>query len=92
MAKARRARLPDDVFLKDVMPMFESTVIDSGKPYARRHRWSRRETDGALVNMGDVLVDSLETLADYIEREDWDELVALAAQEQTRRMIRGGVR
>jgi hypothetical protein len=40
------------------------------------------------ITTGDVAA-ILEEFAGYIEREDWDGLAQLAAQERTRRMLRG---
>jgi hypothetical protein len=35
---------------------------------------------------------TLEEFSEYIENEDWDAIVQLATQEQTRRAIRTGLR
>ena len=75
----------------DLMETFERVCVEMGKPFARRYRWRRAEADATVALMCDSFADSVQELADLIEAEDWDTLVALARQEQTRRMIRGVV-
>jgi hypothetical protein len=89
MAKRKRQRLPDGVTLKDIRPIFEKTLV----AICREHRMHRRFTPADIdrivssVTTDDVAA-ILEEYAGYIENEDWDALVQMASQEQTRRAIR----
>ncbi len=76
--------------MADAIAIFERECVDMGKAYARRYGWNRAEVDETVTRMCGAFGDVLDEYATLVEREDWDELVALAAQEQTRRMIRGG--
>ena len=74
---------------KDLIPIFERTCIDMGSVTSRALRMTRHEADVTVERMLGMFAESVQELADLIEAEDWDTLVALARQEQTRRMIRG---
>ena len=74
---------------KDLVPIFEAQCIDMGKVEARRLRMTKDEADVTVKQMLGTFGETVQALADLIEAEDWDTLVALARQEQTRKMIRG---
>lgn len=74
---------------KDLVPIFEAQCIDMGKVESRALRMTQHEADVTVERMLGMFAESVQELADLIEAEDWDTLVALARQEQTRKMIRG---
>ena len=90
MAKRKRAKLPplpEDVTLKDITPIFERTIV------AMHRRFTPADIDRIVSSVTtDDVAAILEEYAGYIEREDWDALVQMASQEQTRRAIRTGLR
>ena len=74
---------------KDLVLIFEAQCIDMGKVESRRLRMTKDEADVTVKQMLGMFGETVQALADLIEAEDWDTLVALARQEQTRKMIRG---
>ena len=74
----------------DAMELFERTCVDMGKAFARRYRWNRAEADETVTQMIAVFGETVEELGTLIEDGEDDAIYALAAQEQTRRLIRGG--
>jgi hypothetical protein len=91
MAKTKGRRLPDGVFLKDILQLFERTVIDMAKPYSRRYGWTAKEADPVVKDLLGMFAEATEEYGGYVEVEDWDVLVSYAKQEETRRMIRGSL-
>lgn len=85
----RKRRLPDGVSLKDVKRIFEQTIVSMCREYRHDRRFNPVEIDVIVKAAVSCFADTLEEYSIYIEREDWDGLVALAQQEQTRKMIRG---
>ena len=96
MAKRKRAKLPplpEDVTLKDIAPIFERTIVAICRERRMHRRFRAAEIDRIIcaVTTDDVAA-TLEELSEYIENEDWDAIVQMASQEQTRRAIRTGLR
>lgn len=81
-------RLPDGVTLLDAHDVFQRTCIEMGRGYARRMRWTRAETDAVVRDLIADFVPSYEGYYEHFEREDADGIVALARQEQTRKLMR----
>lgn len=89
--KRKRPRLPDGVTLKDVAPMFERTIVAICRESRMQRRFTPVDIDCIICSITtEDFAGTLEEFAGYIEREDWDALVQLAAQERTMRMLRGG--
>lgn len=81
-----------DVSDVDAAERFESVCVEMGKAFARRYRWNRAEADETVTQMIAVFGETVEELGTLIEDGEDDAIYALAKQEQTRRLIRGGVR
>lgn len=92
LKRKRPSPSPSLAPVADAMEIFERTCIDMGKSFARRYRWNRAEVDATVTQMCGVYVETVEELGTLIEDGEDDVIYALAAQEQTRRLIRGGVR
>ena len=90
--RPRMPPLPEGVTLKDVAPMFERTIVAICREDRMQRRFTPVDIDCIIcsITTEDVAA-TLEEFAGYIEREDWDALVQLAARERTRRMLRGGI-
>jgi hypothetical protein len=82
--------LPEGVTLKDASCIFERTIVAICREGRMQRRFTPADIDLIIraVTTDDVAA-VLEEFAGYLEREDWDALVQLAARERTRRMIRG---
>jgi DnaJ-domain-containing protein 1 len=80
------------VTLKDASFIFEKTIVSICREGRMQRRFTPADIDLIIraVTTEDVAA-VIEEYASYIEREDWDALVQLAAQERTMRMLRGGV-
>jgi hypothetical protein len=85
----RKRKLPKDVWLKDLKPIFEKTIVSMCRESRHDRRFSPVEIDAIVRAAVSCFADTLEEYSVYIEQEDWDGLVALAQREQTRKMIRG---
>lgn len=70
----------------DAMPIFERTVIAMCRERGHQ-RYTPVEIDQTVRMAVDDFVGTLEELADYIEREDWDALDMLAKQTRTLRLM-----
>jgi hypothetical protein len=70
----------------DAMEVFERTVIAMCRERGHQ-RYTPKEIDETVRRAVDDFAGSLEELADYIEREDWDALEMLAKQTQTLRLM-----
>jgi hypothetical protein len=92
MAKRKRQRLPDGVTLKDVTQVFESTIVSLCRDHNVHRRFKPQDIDRIVQTCVAEYAGTLEEFAGYIENEDWDALVQMASQEQTRRAIRTGLR
>ena len=82
----RKTTTDEDI---DIVERYEEITIEMGRPYSRRYGWTPREADPVVKEMLGKIVETVEELAELVEAEDWDAIVALAQQERTRRMIRG---
>lgn len=88
--KRKKPRLPEGVTLKDVIPMFERTLVAVCRECGMHRRFTPIDIDQIICSITtDDFAGTLEELGVYIEDEDWDTIVALAKQEQTMRMLRG---
>ena len=93
MAKRKRQRLPDGVTLKDVTQVFEKAVVALSRDHNIHRRLPRPDDiDKVVKTLVAEYAATLEEFSEYIENEDWDALVQMASQEQTRRAIRTGLR
>jgi chaperonin GroEL (HSP60 family) len=92
MAKRKRQRLPDGVTLKDVTQVFEKAMVALSRDHNVHRRFKPQDIDRIVKACLPEFAATLEELSEYIEREDWDALVQMASQEQTRRAIRTGLR
>lgn len=72
----------------DAMEVFEREVVRMCRERGYQRRFSPEEIDGIVRAMVDGFAMTLHELADYIEREDWDGLAALAMQAETMRSLR----
>ena len=88
--KVKRRRSPRCAPDVDAMHLFEQTVIAMCRERGLHKTMTPREIEKIVRVLLCYYTGTLEELSLYIEDEDWDELVALAKQEQTRRLIRGG--
>lgn len=92
MAKRKKQRLPplpEGVTLKDIAPIFERTIVAICRERRMHRRFTPADIDRIVSSVTtDDVVAILEEYAGYIEREDWDAIVQMATQEQTRRAIR----
>ena len=92
MAKRKRPKLPplpEDVTLKDIVPIFERTIVAICRERRMHRRFTPADIDRIVSSVTtDDVAAILEEYAGYIEREDWDAIVQMATQEQTRRAIR----
>ena len=96
MAKRKKQRLPplpEGVTLKDIAPVFERTIVAICRERRMHRRFTPADIDRIVSGITtDDVAATLEEFAGYIENEDWDALVQMASQEQTRRAIRTGLR
>ena len=92
MAKRKRQRLPDGVTLKDVTQVFEKAMVTLSRDHNIHRRFKPQDIDRIVQTCVAEYASTLEEFSEYIEREDWDALVQMASQEQTRRAIRAGLR
>ena len=96
MAKRKRAKLPplpEGVTLKDIAPVFERTIVAICRERRMHRRFRPADIDRIVSGITtDDVAATLEEFAGYIEREDWDALVQMASQEQTRRAIRAALK
>ena len=96
MAKRKRPKLPplpEGVTLKDIRPIFEKTLVAICRERRMHRRFTPADIDRIVSGITtDDVAAILEEYAGYIEREDWDAIVQMATQEQTRRAIRTGLR
>lgn len=96
MAKRKRAKLPplpEGVTLKDITPIFERTIVAICRERRMHLRFTPADIDRIVSSVTtDDVAAILEEYAGYIEREDWDAIVAMATQEQTRRAIRAALK
>lgn len=92
MSKRKKPKLPplpEGVTLKDIAPMFEQTIVAICRERRMHRRFRAADIDRIVSGITtDDVAATLEEFAGYIEREDWDTIVAMATQEQTRRAIR----
>ena len=72
----------------DAMEVFEREVVRMCRERGCQRRFSPEEIDYIVRAMVGSFAETLEDLAGYIEREDWDGLAALARQTETMRMLR----
>ena len=91
MSRKNRARVP----VVDATEVFEDTVVKMVREYGYGQRFTSDELDVIVRAMCREFGATLEEFSEYLEREDWDGLVMLAAREQTRAQMRatrmGGV-
>jgi hypothetical protein len=92
VAKRKKQRLPDGVTLKDVPEVFEKTLVALSRDHNIQRRLKVADIDRLLDCLLSEFAGTLEELSIYIENEDWDAIVQLATQEQTRKAIRAGLR
>jgi chaperonin GroEL (HSP60 family) len=92
VAKRKKQRLPDGVTLKDVTQVFEKAMVALSRDHNIHRRFKPQDIDRIVQACLPEFASTLEELSIYIENEDWDALVAMASQEQTRRAIRAGLR
>ena len=92
MAKRKRQRLPDGVTLKDVTQVFERAMVALSRDHNVHRRFKPQDIDRIVKACVAEYASTLEEFSGYIENEDWDALVQMASQEQTRRAIRTGLR
>jgi hypothetical protein len=84
MAKRKRARVPTT----DATKLFESTVVALCRDHNVHRRFKPQDIDRIVQTCVAEYAGTLEEFSEYIENEDWDALVCMASQEQTRRAIR----
>jgi hypothetical protein len=91
MSRKNRARVP----VVDAAKVFENTVVAMVRESGYGRRFTSDELDVLVKAMVTEFGPSLEEFSEYLEREDWDGLVMLAARERTRAQMRatrmGGV-
>ena len=96
MAKRKKPKLPplpEGVTLKDIAPLFERTIVAICRERRMHRRFTPADIDRIVSGITtDDVAATLEEFSEYIEAEDWDALATLAAQEQTRRILRQSVR
>ena len=96
MAKRKRPKLPplpEGVTLKDIAPIFERTIVAICRERRMHRRFTPADIDRIVSSVTtDDVAAILEEFAGYIEREDWDAIVQMATQEQTRRAIRAALK
>ena len=92
MAKRKKQRLPEGVTLKDVTQVFEKAMVALSRDHNIHRRFKPQDIDRIVQTCVAEYAGTLEEFAGYIENEDWDALVQMASQEQTRRAIRTGLR
>jgi hypothetical protein len=88
MVKRKRARVPTT----DATELFESTVVALCRDHNVHRRFKPQDIDRIVQTCVAEYAGTLEELSIYIENEDWDAIVQLATQEQTRKAIRAGLR
>ena len=71
----------------DAMEVFERTVVASCRERGYGRRYTPVEIDRIVRGAVEDFAGSLEELAGYIEREDWEGLCALARQTETLRAM-----
>ena len=91
MSRKNRARAP----VVDATEVFEGTVVQMVREAGYGSRFTPEELDVIIRAMCAEFGATLEEFSTYLEREDWDGLVMLAARERTRAQMRatrmGGV-
>jgi len=92
VAKRKRQRLPDGVTLKDVTQVFEKAMVALSRDHNIHRRFKPQDIDRIVQTCVAEYAGTLEEFSEYIENEDWDALVQMASQEQTRRAIRTGLK
>ena len=92
MAKRKRQRLPDGVTLKDVTQVFEKAMVALSRDHNIHRRFKPQDIDRIVQACVAEYASTLEEFSEYIENEDWDALVQMASQEQTRRAIRAALK
>jgi len=96
VAKRKRPKLPplpEGVTLKDIAPIFERTIVAICRERRMHRRFTPADIDRIVSSVTtDDVAAILEEFAGYIEREDWDAIVQMATQEQTRRAIRAALK
>ena len=90
--KRKKQRPPDGVTLKDVTRVFEKSVVALCRDHNMHRRFKPQDIDRIVQTCVAEYASTLEEFSEYIENEDWDALVQMASQEQTRRAIRTGLR
>lgn len=84
------AKPPEDTV--DARWLFERIVVSMCRERGFQKLYRPEEIDVIVRGMVEDFDGCLEELGRYVEHEDWDTIDALAAQERTLRMIRGGLR
>ena len=87
MAKRKKQRLPD-VPTTDATQLFENTIVAMCRDHNVHRRFKPQDIDRIVKTCVAEYASTLEEFSEYIENEDWDALVQMASQEQTRRAIR----
>lgn len=85
MSRKNHPRVP----VVDAAKVFEDTVVSMVRESGYGRRFTTRELDALIRTLCVEFGPSLEEFSEYLEREDWDGLVALATQERTMRALRG---
>ena len=92
MAKRKCQRLPEGVTLKDVTQVFEKAMVALSRDHNVHRRFKPQDIDRIVKACVAEYASTLEEFSEYIENEDWDALVQMASQEQTRRAIRAALK
>ena len=90
--KRKKQRPPDGVTLKDVTRVFEKSVVALCRDHNMHRRFKPQDIDRIVQTCVAEYASTLEEFSEYIENEDWDALVQMASQEQTRRAIRAALK
>jgi hypothetical protein len=72
--------------------VFEKAMVALSRDHNIHRRFKPQDIDRIVQACLPEFASTLEELSIYIENEDWDALVQMATQEQTRRAIRTGLR
>jgi chaperonin GroEL (HSP60 family) len=91
VAKRKKQRLPD-VPTTDATQLFESTIVSLCRDHNVHRRFKPQDIDRIVKACVAEYASTLEEFSEYIENEDWDALVQMASQEQTRRAIRTAIK
>jgi hypothetical protein len=91
VAKRKKQRLPD-VPTTDATQLFESTIVAMCRDHNVHRRFKPQDIDRIVQTCVAEYASTLEEFSEYIENEDWDALVQMASQEQTRRAIRAALK